>query len=162
MLKLISFFLKTKNGFKANSHIIIPCAFILAFCVALWGLNVSNSQLKATNTRLEQLSDSKDEQINNLRAKNDNLADGVQQLTEAVTKQNAVMADVLAQRADTAEHSRELQNEIKRYLATDKCALSPVNSVAVSKLREAAEDSRVSSGKGSVPSNTSRPDQPTH
>ena len=153
MLKLISLF-------RNNSHIIIPCAFILAFCIALWGLNVSNSQLKATNTRLEKLSDSKDEQINNLRAKNDNLADGVQQLTEAVTKQNTVMADVIAQRADTAEQNRELQNEIKRYLATDKCALSPVNSVAVSKLREAAEDSRVSSGKGSVSGNTSRPDQP--
>lgn len=72
------------------------------------------------------------------------------------------MADVLAQRANTAEHNRELQNKIKRYLATDKCTLSPVNSVAVSKLREAAEDSRVSSGKGSVSGNTSRPDQSTH
>ncbi|WP_241624531.1 Rz lytic protein [Rosenbergiella epipactidis] len=151
MLRLISIL-------KGSIRYVIPVAIILM----LWGLNVSNSQLKATNTRLEQLSDSKDEQINNLRAKNDNLADGVQQLTQAVTKQNAVMADVLAQRADTAEHNRELQNEIKRYLATDKCALSPVNSVAVSKLREAAEDSRVSSGKDSVPSNTSRPDKPAN
>lgn len=154
MLKLISLF-------RNNAHILMPCAFILFFCVALWGLNVRNTQLSATNDRLEKLADSKDEQINNLRSKNDNLADGVQHLTEAVTKQNAVMADVIAQRADTAEQNRELQNEIKRYLATDKCALSPVNSVAVSKLREAAEDSRVSSGKGPVPSNTSRPDQPT-
>jgi len=72
------------------------------------------------------------------------------------------MADVLAQRANIAEHNRELQVKIKRYLATDKCTLSPVNSVAVSKLREAAEDSRVSSGKGSVSGNTSRPDQSTH
>lgn len=151
MLRLISLL-------KSSIRYLIPVAIILM----LWGLNVSNSQLKATNTRLEQLSDSKDEQINNLRSKNDNLADGVQQLTEAVTKQNAVMADVISQRADTAEQNRELQNEIKRYLATDKCALSPVNSVAISKLREAAEDSRVSSGKGSVSGNTSRPDQPTH
>jgi len=154
MLKLISLF-------RNNAHILIPCAFILFFCVALWGLNVRNTQLSATNDRLEKLADSKDEQINNLRAKNDNLADGVQQLTEAVTKQNAVMADVLAQRADTAEHNRELQNEIKRYLATDKYALSPVNSIAVSKLREAAEDSRVSSSKGAVSGNTSRPNEPT-
>ncbi|PIJ41515.1 Rz lytic protein [Tatumella sp. OPLPL6] len=151
MLKLISLF-------RNLAKYILPVAIMLM----LWGLNVRNTQLSATNDRLEKLADSKDEQINNLRSKNDNLADGVQELTEAVTKQNAVMADVLAQRADTAEHNRELQNEIKRYLATDKCALSPVNSVAVSKLREAAEDSRVSSGKGSVSSNTSRPDQPTH
>lgn len=151
MLRLISLL-------KSSIRYVIPVAIILM----LWGLNVRNTQLSATNDRLEKLADSKDEQINNLRAKNDNLADGVQQLTEAVTKQNAVMADVLAQRADTAEHNRELQNEIKRYLATDKCAMSPVNSVAVSKLREAAEDSRVPSGKGPVSGNTGRPDNATH
>ena len=151
MLRLISLL-------KSSIRYVIPVAIILM----LWGLNVRNTQLSATNDRLEKLADSKDEQINNLRAKNDNLADGVQQLTEAVTKQNAVMADVLAQRADTAEHNRELQNEIKRYLATDKCAMSPVNSVAVSKLREAAEDSRVPGGKGSVSGNTGRPDNATH
>lgn len=144
MLQLISFL-------KNSGKYIIPVAIL----IALWGLNVRNTQLSATNERLEKLADSKDEQINSLRAKNDDLASGVQQLTEAVTKQNAVMADVLAQRADTAEHNRELQNEIKRYLDSDKCAKSPVNSVAVSKLRQAAEGSRVSSSKDAMPTTTS-------
>ena len=108
-------------------------------CVALWGLNARNSQLSATNDRLEKLANSKDEQINDLRSKNDDLASSVNDLVKAVNQQNAVMSQVTEQRAVTAQQNRKLQNEIKRYLAADKCAVAPVPADAVDRLRDAAK-----------------------
>jgi chromosome segregation ATPase len=117
------------------SHIFI----IGLFCVALWGLNARNSQLTATNDRLEQLTNSKDEQINSLRAKNDDLASSVTELTNAVKQQNEVMKDVTEQRSEATQQNRKLQDEIRRYLSTDKCSVAPVNHDAVNRLRKAAE-----------------------
>ncbi|WP_254446316.1 hypothetical protein [Pantoea sp. CCBC3-3-1] len=55
-------------GFIRNySHLIV----IGLICVCLWGLNACNAQLTATNERLEKLANSKDDQINDLRPKND-------------------------------------------------------------------------------------------
>lgn len=51
---------------KNYFHLIV----IALICVALWGLNTSNSQLTATNVRLEKLADSKDGQIRLLRLEN--------------------------------------------------------------------------------------------
>ncbi|MDU3815782.1 Rz lytic protein [Pantoea sp. PSNIH4] len=128
MLNVISFI-------RNYSHIII----IGLVCIALWGLNARNGQLMATNDRLEKLANSKDEQINDLRSKNDDLASSVDALVTAVNQQNAVMSQVTEQRAITAQQNRKLQNEIKRYLAADKCAVAPVDSNAVDRLREAAK-----------------------
>lgn len=124
-------------------------------CVALWGLNASNSQLKATNDRLEKLANSKDDQIKDLRSKNDDLASSVTELVTAVKQQNEVMSQVTEQRAVTAQQNRKLQNEIKRYLAADKSALAPVPPDAVDRLRDAAKaagglpDSKAASAKPS-------------
>lgn len=90
--------------FKNYTHLI----FIGLICVALWGLNASNSQLTATNERLEQLTNSKDTQINDWRSKNDDLASD---LVKAVNQQSAVMSHVTEQRAVTAQQNRKLQNE---------------------------------------------------
>jgi len=123
-------------GFIRNySHVII----IGLICICLWGLNARNSQLSATNERLEKLTNSKDEQINDLRSKNDGLASSVNDLVKAVNQQNAVMSQVAKQRAVTAEQNRKLQNEIKRYLASDKSAAAPVDGRAVDRLRDAAK-----------------------
>lgn len=123
-------------GFIRNySHLII----IGLICVCLWGLNARNSQLSATNDRLEQLANSKDSQINDLRSKNDDLAASVNDLVKAVNQQNAVMSQVTEQRAVTAEQNRKLQNEIKRYLAANKAAAAPVPPDAVDRLRDAAK-----------------------
>lgn len=149
MLWLISLYTK----FRSNAHILIPCAFILVVCISLWRLNTRNQQLTATNTRLEQLSDSKDAQINQLRDKNDDLADGVKQLTAAVQHQNDVMSDVIEQRAATAKVNKDLQSEIKRYLLSDKCSKSAVNPDAVNRLREAAKANGVPDGNNSLPAN---------
>lgn len=136
MLNVISFI-------RNYSHIII----IGLVCIALWGLNARNGQLMATNDRLEKLANSKDEQINDLRSKNDGLASSVDALVTAVNQQNAVMSQVTEQRAITAQQNRKLQNEIKRYLAADKCAVAPVDSNAVDRLRDAAKSA------GGVPDN---------
>lgn len=128
MFKVISFI-------RNNSGIFI----IGLICICLWGLNARNSQLTATNERLEKLTNSKDEQINDLRAKNDDLATSVNDLVKAVNQQSAVMGQVAEQRATTAEQNRKLQNEIKRYLAADECAAAPVDSRAVERLRNAAK-----------------------
>ncbi|MCZ4058207.1 Rz lytic protein [Pantoea sp. LMR881] len=131
-------------------------------CVALWGLNARNSQLSATNERLEKLSNSKDDQINDLRSKNDDLASSVNDLVKAVNQQNAVMSQVTEQRAVTAQQNRKLQNEIKRYLEADKCAVAPVPPNAADRLREAAKaaggvpDSKAATAKPS--SGTDKPD----
>ena len=110
-------------GFIRNySHIIV----IGLICVCLWGLNARNSQLTATNDRLEKLANSKDDQINDLRSKNDGLAASVNDLVTAVKQQNEVMGQVADQRALTAEQNRKLQYEIKQYLAADKNAAAPV------------------------------------
>ncbi|MDO6406271.1 Rz lytic protein [Pantoea phytobeneficialis] len=144
MLNVISFI-------RNYSHIII----IGLVCVCLWGLNARNSQLSATNDRLEKLTDSKDSQINDLRSKNDDLASSVNDLVKAVNQQNAVMSEVAEQRAVTVEQNRKLQNEIKRYLAADKCAAAPVDSRAVERLRDAAK-----SASGGVPDNQPAPVKP--
>ena len=149
MLWLISMY----KTFRSNAHILIPCALILLFCVALWGLNTRNQQLTATNKRLDQLSDSKDAQINQLRDKNDDLADGVKQLTAAVQHQNDVMSDVIEQRAATAKVNKDLQSEIKRYLLSDKCSKSAVNPDAVNRLRQAAKANGVPDSNHSLPAN---------
>ena len=122
-------------GIKNYSHLIV----IGLICVALWGLNARNSQLTATNDRLEKLANSKDEQINDLRSKNDGLAASVNDLVTAVKQQNTVMSQVAEQRAVTAQQNRKLQNEIKQYLSADKCAAAPVPADAADRLREAAK-----------------------
>ena len=135
-MKIISFI-------RNYSHLIV----IGLICVCLWGLNARNSQLTATNERLEKLSNSKDDQINDLRSKNDDLASSVNDLVTAVNKQNVVMSQVVEQRAETAQQNRKLQSEIKRYLAADKCAVAPVPAGAADRLRDAAKTA------GGVPDN---------
>jgi len=127
----------------------------MLFCVALWGLNVRNSQLTATNDRLEKLANSKDEQINQLRSKNDGLAESVSSLIDAVHTQNEVVSQVADQRAVTAQQNRKLQDEIKKYLAADKCGLAPVPADAVNRLRENAD--RIRSSKSTKPADTAKP-----
>lgn len=146
------------SAFRNYSHIII----IGLICIALWILNARSSQLEATNQRLEQLANSKDDQINDLRSKNDDLASSVDALVTAVNKQNAVMSQVTEQRAVTAQQNRKLQGEIKRYLAADKCAVAPVPVDAAERLRDAAKaaggvpDSQAATGKPA--SRTDKPD----
>lgn len=120
---------------KNYSHLLV----IAIICVCLWMLNARSSQLEATNQRLEKLANSKDEQINDLRSKNDGLASSVNDLVKAVNQQNTVMSQVTEQRAVTAQQNRKLQNEIKRYLAADKCAVAPVPPDAADRLRDAAK-----------------------
>lgn len=149
MLNIISFI-------RNYSHIII----IGLICVALWGLNARNGQLTATNERLEKLANDKDNQINDLRSKNDGLAASVSELVTAVRQQNEVMSQVAEQRATTAQLNRKLQDEIKAYLAADKCAASPVNSNAVDRLRSAAKAaSGVPGNKAADAKPASRPDK---
>ncbi|WP_367396291.1 Rz lytic protein [Pantoea sp. Ep11b] len=116
-----------------------PVIVIGLICLALWMLNARSSQLEATNQRLEKLANSKDDQINDLRSKNDGLASSVTELVTAVKQQNEVMSQVTEQRAVTAQQNRKLQNEIKRYLAADKCAVAPVPPDAADRLRDAAK-----------------------
>jgi len=120
---------------KNYSHIFV----IGLICLALWMLNARSSQLEATNQRLEKLANSKDEQINDLRSKNDGLATSVNELVTAVKHQNEVMGQVAKQRATTAEQNRKLQDEIRQYLAADKCAESAVPAAAADRLRKAAD-----------------------
>lgn len=143
MFKLISII-------RNNTGLIIVGLFILA----LWGLNTRNDQLTATNERLEKLANSKDDQINDLRSKNDGLASSVDALVTAVNKQNAVMSQVTEQRAVTAQQNRKLQGEIKRYLAADKCAVAPVPADAADRLRDAAK------AAGGIQSNKAAPAKP--
>lgn len=145
-------------GFIRNySHVII----IGLICICLWGLNARNSQLTATNERLEQLANSKDSQINDLRSKNDDLAASVNDLVKAVNQQNEVMSQVAEQRALTADQNRKLQNEIKQYLAADKNADAPVPPDAVKRLRDAAKSaSGVQNDKAGPVKSAAGPDQP--
>lgn len=145
-------------GFIRNNSGLFIIALI---CVALWTLNARNSQLKATNERLEQLSNSKDNQINDLRSKNDDLSSSVKDLVKAVNQQNAVMSQVAEQRAITAQQNRKLQNEIKRYLAADKCAVAPVPADAADRLRDAAKTAGgVPDSKTAAPGSPGRADKP--
>ncbi|MBZ6397225.1 MULTISPECIES: Rz lytic protein [Pantoea] len=132
-----------------------PVIVIGLICLALWMLNARSSQLEATNQRLEKLANSKDDQINDLRSKNDDLAASVNDLVKAVNQQNAVMTQVTEQRAVTAQQNRKLQNEIKRYLAANKAAAAPVPPDAVDRLRDAAK-----AAGGGVPDNKAAPVKP--
>lgn len=136
---------------KNYSHIFV----IALICLALWMLNARSSQLEATNQRLEKLANSKDDQINDLRSKNDGLAASVNDLVTAVKQQNDVMRQVAEQRAVTAQQNRKLQNEIKRYLAADKCAVAPVPPDVADRLRDAAKSA------GGVPDNKAASAKPS-
>lgn len=139
-------------GFIRNNTGIFIIGLI---CIALWILNARSSQLEATNQRLEQLANNKDEQINDLRSKNDGLASSVNDLVKAVNQQNAVMSQVTEQRAVTAQQNRKLQNEIKRYLEADKCAAAPVPIDAADRLRDAAK------AAGGIPGSQTATGKPT-
>lgn len=143
---------------KNYFHLIV----IGLICVALWGLNTSNSQLTATNARLEKIADGKDEQIRLLRQENSELADNIKSLVEAVQHQNDVMDEVEAQRVVADQQNRTLQDDIKKYLEADRCAAAPVDHCAVERLRDAAK-----AAVGGVPDNqrtaaqsATQPDQP--
>jgi len=150
MFKVISFI-------RNNSGIFI----IGLICICLWVLNARNSQLAATNQRLEALANSKDEQINDLRSKNDDLATSVKDLVKAVNQQNAVMSQVAEQRATIAQQNRKLQYEIKQYLAADKNAAARVPADVVKRLRDAAKSaSGVQDDKAAPVKSASGADQP--
>lgn len=136
------------NFFRNYSHIMV----VGLICIALWGLNASNSQLKATNERLEGLAKSKEDQINDLRSKNDGLATSINDLVIAVKQQNAVMSQVDKQRTVKALQNRKLQNEIKQYLAANKCAAASVPADAIDRLRDAAKAANgVQDNKTTIP-----------
>jgi len=120
---------------KNYSHVIV----IGLICIALWGLNTSNSQLKASNGRLEKIADGKDEQIKLLRTENSELADNIKSLAEAVQHQKDVMDEVEAQRAVADQQNRTLQDDIKKYLEADRCAAARIDRRAVDRLRDAAK-----------------------
>jgi len=136
---------------KNYFHLIV----IGLICVALWGLNTSNSQLTATNGRLEKIADGKDEQIRLLRQENSELADNIKSLVEAVQHQNDVMDEVEAQRAVADQQNRKLQDDIKKFLEADRCAAASVDHRAVDRLRDAAK-----AAAGGVPDNQRTAAQP--
>lgn len=136
---------------KNYSHIIV----IGLICAAMWALNINNSQLTATNKRLERLADSKDDQIHQLRQENSEMADNIKSLVEAVQHQNDVMDEVEAKRAAAEQQNRTLQDDIKKYLEADRCAAAPVDHRAVERLRDAAN-----AAAGGVPDNQRTAAQP--
>lgn len=136
---------------KNYTHVIV----IGLICIALWGLNTSNSQLKASNGRLEKIADGKDEQIKLLRTENSELADNIKSLLEAVQLQNDVMDEVEAQRAVADHQNRTFQDDIKKYLEADRCAAAPVDRRAADRLRDAAN-----AAAGGVSDNQPAPAKP--
>lgn len=136
---------------KNYTHVIV----IGLICVALWGLNTSNRQLKATNGRLEKIADGKDDQIRLLRTENSELADSIKSLVEAVQHQNDVMDEVEAHRAIGDELNRKLQDDIKKYLEAEQCAAAPVDRRAADRLRDAAN-----AAAGGVSDNQPAPAKP--
>lgn len=137
---------------KNYSHVIA----IGLICIALWGLNTSNSQLKATNGRLEKIADGKDDQIRLLRTENSELANSIKSLVDAVQHQNDVMDEVEAHRAIDDELNRKLQDDIKKYLEANQCAAAPVDRRAVERLRDAAS----AAAAGGVSDNQPAPAKP--
>jgi len=135
----------------------ISLIVIVLICVSLWGLNTSNSQLTALNERLEQLAESKGEQIRLIRLENSQLADNIKSLVETVQHQNDVMDEVEAQRAVADQQNRTLQDDIKKYLEADRCAAARVDLRAVERLRDAASAATAAG----VPDNQSAPAKPT-
>ncbi|KAB8312281.1 Rz lytic protein [Erwinia endophytica] len=111
---------------------------IALICLALWWLDARNSQLAATNERLERLADSKDVQIHQLRGENNNLAASIADFIAAVEQQNELLESVTQQRAQAEQQNRAFQNEIIDILADDKCAATPVPDAAAKRLHDAA------------------------
>lgn len=150
MLNILGFF-------RNSSHLFV----IALICVALGLLNDSNSRLKATNQRLEELLASREAQVNALRAKNDGLADSMNELVAAVRQQSTVMKQVTGRRAFAAQENRTLRDEIRKSLAADKCTSVPVPAGAADRLRDAAKAaSGVQDGKATSAQPASGVDKP--
>jgi len=130
---------------------------IALICLALWWLDARNSQLAATNERLERLADSKDEQIHQLRGENNKLAASIADFIAAVEQQNELLESVTQQRAIAEQQNQAFQNEIIDILADDKCAITPVPDAAAKRLHSAAR------AAGGVPGDRKTPSaDPSH
>ncbi|MGV3346397.1 Rz lytic protein [Enterobacteriaceae bacterium LUAb1] len=121
------------SGIKNYAHIIV----VICICFVLWGLNARNGQLTDTVQRLEQLADSKDAQIRNLREQNNSLSADLKHIAEQVQHNNSIIAKAEEEKAKSEKATRAILEGIKRTLESDPHAAAAVPADAVKQLRQA-------------------------
>lgn len=127
---------------------LIPFVFAVIILGFIAKLGVDNSQLRSRNEQLQK--DSRQ-----LSAKNDDLANTLQNLTDAVTAMNKLVGSEAKRRAAAEMKSQRLQEEVKSALKDNKCAIELVPADAVISVRKAADSAR--SGDGSSGADSGKP-----
>ncbi|WP_267432282.1 Rz lytic protein [Erwinia psidii] len=94
----------------------------------------------------QNLTDSKDAQIREIRRENNYLASGMADFIAAVEQQNELLKSVTVQREISDRQNRELQNEIINALENEKCAVEHVPDSVIDGLRRAAKNARAAGG----------------
>ena len=127
---------------------LIPFVFAVIILGFIAKMGVDNSQLRNRNEQLQK--DSRQ-----LSVKNDDLANTLQNLTDAVTAMNKLVGTEAKRRAAAEMKSQRLQEEVKSALKDNKCSIELIPADAVIGVRKAAASAR--SGKGSDGSNPGKP-----
>lgn len=94
------------------------------------------------------------EQTAQLSSKNDMLAKSVDSLTQQFQAMNEIVANETRRRAAAEMKSQRLQEEVKDALKGSQCAVEYIPSVAVVRLREAADSVR--NGKAAIHPDTGK------
>lgn len=127
---------------------LIPFIFAAIILGFIAKLGVDNSQLRNRNEQLQK--DSRQ-----LSVKNDDLANTLQNLTDAVTEMNKLVGTEAKRRAAAEMKSQKLQEEVKYALKDNRCSIALIPADAVVGVHKAADSARA--GKGSDAADTSQP-----
>ena len=122
---------------------LIPFVFAVIILGFIAKLGVDNSQLRSRNEQLQK--DSRQ-----LSVKNDDLANTLQNLTDAVTAMNKLVGSEAKRRAAAEMKSQRLQEEVKSALKDNKCSIELVPADAVISVRKAADSARSSDGSSAA------------
>lgn len=133
----------------------IPLLFSFIIIGFIAKLGYDNAHLQETNTLLSDSKKTLEDDVRQLNAKNNGLANSVRLLTNLVSKQNQILESESKRRAAAEMKQQRLQDEIKELLKNSPCGIIAIPDAIIDRLREKADSVR--SGKSEASANSSKP-----
>lgn len=110
----------------------VPVLFFVVVLFLLYRLNAHNQELRQDNRELQT-------ENRRVYAKNEDLAQALQDLTGQLQQVNDTLAIEAKRQAAAEQHHRALQNDIKKALQNNRCAVVPVPDDVAERLRQEAD-----------------------
>ncbi|HED1534267.1 MULTISPECIES: DUF2570 domain-containing protein [Klebsiella] len=127
---------------------LIPFIFAAIIIGFIAKLGADNRQLRISNASLQN-------EAKELNIKNNDLANTLQNLTDAVTSMNKLVGTEARRRSAAEMKSQRLQEEVKDALKNNKCSIELIPDSVVEQLRRQADSVR--NGKNADSPNTRKP-----